>query len=118
MSDQASESAFDIKAANKLLHLKSSAEGRGLPFTLSFNKVKRLLKQKRCFFTGAEFVTGDKDLARTIDRVDNDLGYTDANVVACIAAVNRIKDNMPIATIKILYKGIIKHEKQNQRRKK
>jgi phage protein U len=71
----------DIKIAKKLIALENSAKSRGIEFGLTFN------------------------------RVDNDRGYVDNNVVACSKWFNQMKSNLTVEEIKLLYKGIMKHSK-------
>jgi hypothetical protein len=102
----------DIKIANKLLALRNSAKSRGIEFGLSFNRVKRVLNTKRCYFTGVKLNHNADDKNQlTFDRVDNDRGYVDNNVVACSKWFNQMKSNLTVEEIKLLYKGIMKHSK-------
>lgn len=97
----------DIKVARKLLHLKSSAEKRGLEFNLSFTSVKNLLSSKKCFYTGVTFVDKEQHpLMLTIDRVDNNKGYIKGNVVACTKEFNEKKSGITMEDIKLLYKKL------------
>lgn len=83
----------DIVLAKKYCALYSSAKTRQIEFTLTLKKLRNLLKAKRCFYTGIPFEeTGD--YARTIDRVNSNLGYTDENTVACSNKINSLKGNL------------------------
>lgn len=97
----------DIEVAQKMMQLKQSATSRGLAFELTFRTVKFLLMQKKCYYTGVVFEeTGDN--ARSIDRVDSDKGYIEGNVVACTVGINGKKNNLTIAEIEQIYKGVQK----------
>ena len=103
----------DVKIASKLLNLKDSASKRNIEFDLSFNKVKQIMNTKRCYFTNEKLVLGDKnnsndDNVLTFDRVDNNIGYIDSNVVACSQSFNKIKSNLTVIQIKQLYAGLLK----------
>jgi hypothetical protein len=119
----------DIEIAQKLVNKKNNAFTRGIHFELSFKRMKQLCAQKRCFYTNTPFVgiapskTGKPPgpvhpHAMTIDRVDNDLGYIDSNVVACTYEFNSLKRDMPIGMIKKMFKGILKMEQRNSIKKK
>lgn len=103
----------DIALATKLLQLRDSAKGRKIPFNISLAKLRRLMNQKSCYFTGIEF-DSTADNQRTIDRVDTNAGYTDDNIVACTRRINSLKANLTSAEIKGLYRGLIKFEKKSK----
>ena len=95
----------DITVAKKLVMLNQSANKRGIEFGLSFATVKRLLSRKTCYYTGVPFTEANP---RSIDRVDNDKGYVDGNVVACTVAVNQLKSNLTVKQLDMLYKKVHK----------
>ena len=97
----------DLKVARKLLRIHQSANDRKVSCTLSFKKLKSLLKVTKCYYTGIElnFIEGH-DNQLTIDRVDNDLGYQDDNVVVCSKRINCLKDNLTVQEIKYIHKGL------------
>jgi len=84
------------------------------------------MRSKRCYFTKIELTKpSGKDHAptdRTIDRIDNGLGYVKGNVVAMAKGVNSFKgilENPAIAGINItdMPKLIEKFAKEIQKRK-
>ena len=87
----------DLKIAKKMVRTSSSARDRGIPFKISYKKMKQLMTRKTCYYTGVVF---DKENPRSIDRVDNDKGYVDSNVVACTIAINGFKSNFTVKEIK------------------
>lgn len=109
----ATKASIDIQVATKLISLRDSAARRGKEFALTFKKVKQLLTQKRCHYSGVpfeEYVPGQNDdFIRTIDRVDNKRGYTDDNVVACTKRMNLIKNDYTIEELMAIHNGIFKH---------
>ena len=108
---------FDI--VKKWQSLKASAEGRGIPFTMTLAHVRKLLKQKKCYFTKETFVDGHPLLARSIDRVDSNGPYSDDNTVACTIVANNAKANFDIPLLKLVLAGMIKHaEKKLSKTKK
>jgi hypothetical protein len=99
----------DIEIADKLCRICSSAKNRNIPFDMSFNKVKQLLQAKKCYYTGevlTRIVNDDNELS--FDRIDNEKGYIDTNVVACSKRFNSIKSNLTVKEIEALYKGLKK----------
>jgi hypothetical protein len=103
----------DIDVASKLLNLRNSASTRNIEFDLSFNKVKQVMNTKKCFYTGVKLIQGNKNNLNdynvlSFDRVDNNIGYIDSNVVACSQGFNKIKGNMTVTQIKQLYSGLLK----------
>ena len=102
----------DLDVAKKMINLKQSADSRGLKFDLSFLNLKKLMEQKKCFYTGKTF---DKTQENTlsIDRVDNKIGYFDDNVVACTVEINRKKTDISIEEIEMIYLAIKRAKKGN-----
>jgi hypothetical protein len=100
----------DVQVASKLLYIHRSAKKRDIEFDLSFAKTKRLMKTKKCYFTGVELnFIPDDDNQISFDRVDNEKGYTDDNLVACSRAFNSKKNDLTVEDIKNLYNGLKKH---------
>ena len=77
----------DIQLAKKYVRKAMQSKGRGIEFTLTFQQYKALLRRKRCQITGVKLKSGRK----SIDRLDNRLGYVPGNCVACDAGVNMYK---------------------------
>jgi hypothetical protein len=81
---------------------KSVARRRGIPFTLTFEDFEGLYEQQagRDGYTG-EQMTFDyfRGLSRTtasLDRIDNNGGYTPGNVKFCCQGTNSKKYNKPV----------------------
>jgi hypothetical protein len=103
----------DVDIAQKLLAIKSSADSRGIEFNLSLSKVKKLLSTKKCYISGVELNKVQKDDNQlTFDRLDNSKGYIDDNVVACSLRMNRLKGELTIEDITMLYKSVVKKSKK------
>ena len=99
----------DRKVARKFLQIESSANERGIHFNMSLRRIRALLSTKTCFFTGEVLnSTEGHPNQLTFDRIDNEKGYIDSNVVACSLAFNRIKANLTVNQIKLLWKGLKK----------
>lgn len=99
----------DAEIAIKWANLKTSADSRNIEFDLSLKKVKQLLKAKRCAFSNVSFTPiAGQDTSKTIDRVDNDRGYVDDNVVAVCRMMNTLKGSMSIKQLQALHKGVMK----------
>ena len=82
----------DIMVANKFLQIRQSALKRNLEFNISLVDVKRLLRKKRCHYSGRLF--GEGQDIRTFDRVDDSLGYVKGNVVSCTKRFNDLKNEL------------------------
>ena len=93
----------DLSVAHKLINLQHSAKKREVEFNLSFKKLKQLMLQKKCYYTGLEFQQQIEGLTRSIDRVDNTKGYVDDNVVACVAQFNSLKGQLTPDDIILIY---------------
>lgn len=103
----------DVDIAQKLLAIKSSADSRGIEFNLSLKKVKKLLSTKKCYISGVELNKIQKDDNQlTFDRLDNSKGYIDDNVVACSLRMNRLKGELTIEDITMLYNSVVKKSKK------
>ena len=84
---------FDSLVALKYLQKKQQAESRGIEFKLTLNDVKRLMKTKRCYYSGVELTLLD-DTHISFDRKDSSVGYTVENTVACASIVNALKNSL------------------------
>lgn len=99
----------DADVAQKYIQLKQSAESRGIPFGLSLNTVRRLLTVKTCYYTKKPFSDKQEDAdSRTMDRLDNDKGYVEGNVVASCKCINSKKGQLTLEDIKLIYNGVKK----------
>jgi hypothetical protein len=97
----------DLDVAKKMLNLKQSADSRDIKFDLSFVTLKKLMEQKKCFYTGRT-LDSKGDYALSIDRIDNKLGYVEGNVVSCTVEINRKKTDITLDEIEMIYKAIKK----------
>lgn len=83
---------FEVYVAKKYLNLKKSAESRGKEFNLNLGDVRKLLKRKRCAYTGVPLTHVEgKDTDISVDRVNASGGYVKDNVVACSHFANQLK---------------------------
>jgi hypothetical protein len=95
----------DVEVARKMVNIHSSATSRNLEFNLTFEYVKKLLEYDKCYYTNVPF-TEEGLHARSFDRLDNDKGYINGNVVACTIDINGKKNNLTIEEIICLYKKL------------
>lgn len=89
---------FNYRLCKKYMNLKQSADSRGKSFALSISDVRRLLKVKKCQYTGVT-MTEASDLNpistdRTIDRLDHNKGYIPGNVFAVCHVANKAKNDI------------------------
>ena len=99
----------DVHIAEKLISIKENAEDRGIHFDLSFAHLKRIIRRKTCYYTGRRFSKNVQDW-KTIERVDNDKGYTDENTVCVCQEANQLKGSMSLDELKHMVKQIEKHQ--------
>lgn len=97
----------DMPIVKKMVQLEQSAIARGLEFNLSFDTVKKLMNQKTCYYTGVTLTNKQGEpTQRTIDRLDNNKGYVEGNVVACCQDINLKKGHMSLQEIKSIYSRV------------
>jgi len=88
----------DIDVARKFISMVSGAESRGKTFELTLNDVRKLLKVKKCQYTGVvldKYHSSEGIInphGRTIDRLDPNVGYVKGNVYAVSHVANSIKN--------------------------
>lgn len=71
---------------------KKEAASRGKEFTLTFEQYKHLLSQTVCDYTGVDFAQSKE--TKSIERVDNDLGYIPGNVIVVTRRANMLKSDL------------------------
>ncbi len=92
----------DTAVAKKYIQIHDSANSRGIKFDMSLRKVRQLLIRKTCYFTGQPF---DSKNIRSFDRLNNEIGYTDSNVVACGQIINSKKGALSLLELRQIYRG-------------
>ena len=106
----------DLVLCQKMLDLKKNAEKRNIPFNMSFPHLKRIWSLKKCQITGVtfEFIKDklDNPLWKTIDRWDNEQGYTDNNTVVCTKRINSAKGDLSLKELDQLFKFHKKRQKK------
>lgn len=101
----------DLQLAKKMVNLSKSAEDRGIEFNISFSKMKQLFRKNKCEITGVEFVMSQDSINYpSIDRLDNDRGYLDDNVVICTRYINGLKGQLSIQNIVDIHKILTKKQ--------
>lgn len=99
----------DEVLVSRWLNTKRGAAERGIEFSLSLKRMRQLMNTKKCFYTGILMSHEDKDPDQlTFDRMDNTIGYTDDNVVACTSRINKAKGNLTIPELIVIYNNIQK----------
>lgn len=102
----------DLVVSKRLLMLENSAHQRRLEFNLTFVEVRRLLRQKKCYYTGIKFEENGTPNGLTFDRVDNSKGYIIGNVVVCTKEFNNVKGALSLQQMEFLAKGLQKPVKK------
>lgn len=83
----------DTIIAIRYLAKKRQAIMRGIEFKLTIQDFSRLIKTKRCYYSGAT-LTLSGHTAMSFDRKDSTIGYTKENTLACCALVNELKNSL------------------------
>jgi len=97
----------DIDIARKYTNKAQDAYKRNIPFLLSFVEYKRLLKTKKCYYTGVEMVFEEGNPnCFSIDRVDASKGYIPGNVVACTVKFNQKKKDLTMDDLRMIFKKL------------
>ena len=84
----------DIIACRRYVQMYDNAKERGIDFQLTVTDLKRLLRKTKCHYTGLLFDHSNPDFRPSFDRVDNSKPYTKENVVVCMTAVNKLKNDL------------------------
>ena len=99
---------------NKVQAAKHRAMRKEIEFNLTDEIVEDILKQQggKCYFTGVVLTFGTHDWnSLSIDRLNNDLGYTKENIVLVTRFVNSSKNTQTneefINNIKQCYLGLV-----------
>jgi len=107
--------SIDERATNQLYAgYRCDARDRGLVFDLSKEKFRNLTKGN-CYYCGQSPAQTLKDYATDgfiyngIDRVDNEKGYIEENVVPCCKTCNYAKRNMPADEFTAWIARVAKH---------
>lgn len=99
----------DIQLAKRFVQTEKSAKDRGKAFNLKLGTMRRLMNTQKCFFTGVQMNTTEgHPFQRTFDRIDNNKGYVEGNVVACTKRINNMKGDLSVQDIVSLYKALQK----------
>lgn len=104
-------------AKNGLIYrYKNSAVYRNLPWLLSDEAFFSLVLSN-CFYCGIEpqkiFATVNGGITYNgIDRLDNDLGYEDGNVVACCEICNLAKRDLSYSEFSVWLKRVARFQKE------
>lgn len=100
----------DLDIAKRMTRTAKSASDRGKEYDLSFKRMKELLNTKTCYITGVELQSEDDraDNFLTLERLDNSVGYTDDNVVACSSYINKKKGDLTVEEVKMIYEAMKK----------
>lgn len=91
---------------SKFLYAKADAKRRGLAFEVS-NDFLHSLWIKGCTYCGKDLLS---EKGVSVDRLDNNLGYTEFNVVPCCGTCNSIKsDILTYDEMKVAMKAIVEY---------
>jgi hypothetical protein len=108
------QESFLSRTLTKTKHAAKTT--RNLHFNLSLSEVMAQLKKQnnKCALTGwdleftrgGDFKSGMNPMGCTIDRIDNDLGYTPSNIQLVCCKANIIRGRMSITEFKELCSAV------------
>lgn len=86
----------DLYIASSYLEHYRHAKKRSIEFSLSFLSFKNIMRAKKCGYTGIPLTVArrgeaEKPSDRTIDRINNSIGYESGNVIAVCRCANSLK---------------------------
>lgn len=84
------EKWWKYRYSRKKQHAKSS----GREFSISLDEFIDIHKDWKCYYCNYEFAKKTCDYKRTIDRVNNNLGYVHDNCVLCCNKCNLFKKKL------------------------
>jgi hypothetical protein len=103
---------IDIRVALKLNQVYDKYISNRLEFGLTFKRLKQMMQQQTCFYTGVKFDINVPLMRRSLDRIDSTKGYTNDNVVACTSFINSLKGSLTYDQIKAMYRGVTKFRRR------
>lgn len=89
----------NIKFAECYIAKKKDATRRKLEFTLSLQAFINMKLQTHCAYTGLPFSDTIEEEKMTMERIDNDKGYINGNVVPVMKKYNSLRNNLTSETI-------------------
>jgi bacterioferritin-associated ferredoxin len=98
----------------KLQQIKCACRRASRPFQIPDELALKLFDMP-CFYCGEAPATASKCQLNGIDRVDNDVGYVEANVVPCCPTCNYMKKGLPVNRFVAQCKAITAHFGSTQR---
>lgn len=86
-----------IQLAKCYKNKANNADSRGLEFDISILTFANIKAQKVCAYSGLPFGTGDDGLS--IERIDNNVGYVDGNVIPVRNVLNSLRADYDIPQV-------------------
>jgi len=99
------QSELDAIYCKRYLATKTRAKDRDIEFTISYKELLKVMKQKKCFYTGLPITSGE---THSFDRIDSNKGYVAGNVVACHTQFNSLKGGIENPTNVVTIQHFIK----------
>lgn len=91
---------------------KVRAKKQKVPFTITKDHIKELLKDMRCYYFGIELKPASDTFSHkyspTLDKVIPELGYVPSNIVLCSYKANSIKDKGTLEELKMIVEKLSK----------
>lgn len=88
--------SYKKRASTLFYSLKSRCKKSGLPVSITKNDIIRQyeIQNGKCYYTGnlLSWVSGNENIM-SVDRKNNNLGYTPDNIALCSWQINKLKTN-------------------------
>lgn len=101
-SEQIKADATQYRRDHPGLVAKSRAKKRGIDFLLTEEQYDGVMALSHCQCCGAELSSASRDTSKTMDRVDNRVGYVLGNVACVCGRCNREKGAHTVESLRKL----------------
>lgn len=88
-----------VELAQNYVAKATNAKKRNKEFTLSLISYANIKNQKFCAYSGIEF--NDSTNIMSLERINNDVGYVDGNVIPVLYTLNNIRGDLDLQNIKL-----------------
>lgn len=89
----------------RFISARGRAKHKNIEFSITLEDLQQQLEVQRgkCFYTGKEMriARNERNTTVSIDRMNNDLGYTKTNIVLCCSIINNMKTDLNLVDFKV-----------------
>jgi len=97
-----------LSAQTRISSLKNRAEKSGIKWNIDTEWAKDIITENKCYYCGGR----NEDRINGLDRIDNDFGYEEWNVVSCCKDCNIMKNTYSLDFWLGAIKNILIHQKK------